>query len=77
MKTNETIIANFHSFWNYDKQCYELNFVVVRNFDKVQSSDFVGSLHNGEEEFVDYGVHLTSADIDELRRNNVEILYES
>jgi len=77
MKTNETKIANFHSFWNYDKQCYELNFVVVRNFDKVQSSDFVGSLHNGNEEFVDYGVHLTDADVQELWRNKVEILYES
>jgi len=72
-----TKIANFHSFWNYEKNCYELKFVVIRNFEKVQSSDFFGSLHNGNEEFVDYGVRLTDADVQELWRNKIEILYES
>lgn len=73
-----TKIANFHSLWDYEKNCYELKFVVIRNFEKVQSSDFVGSLtNNNGEEFVDYGVHLTDADVQELWRNKIEILYES
>ena len=74
----KTKIANFHSFWNYEENCYELKFVVIRNFEKVQSSDFVGSLtNNNGEEFVDYGVHLTDADVQELWRNKIEIIYES
>ena len=72
----KTLIADFHSLWNCEENCYELKFVVIRNFDKVQSSDFVGSLHHGDE-FLDYGVHLTDADVRELQRNKVEILYES
>ena len=72
----KTLIANFHSFWNYEENYYELKFVVIRNFKKVQSSDFVGSLHHGDE-LLDYGVHLTDADIQELRNNKVDILYES
>ena len=74
----KTKIANFHSFWNYEENCYELKFVVIRNFEKVQSSDFVGSLtNNNGEEFVDYGVHLTDADISKLWENEIEIIYES
>ena len=77
METTTTKIANLHSFWNYEENCYELKFVVIRNFEKVQSSDFFGSLHNGNEEFVDYGVRLTDADISKLRENEIEIIYES
>ena len=74
----KTKIANFHSFWNYEENCYELKFVVIRNFEKVQSSDFFGSLtNNNGEEFVDYGVHLTDADISKLWENEIEIIYES
>ena len=72
----KTKIADLHSLWNYEGNYYELKFVVIRNFDKVQRSDFFGSLHNGDE-FIDYGVRLTDADVRELRRNKVEILYES
>ena len=72
----ETLIANFHSLWNCEENCYELKFVVIRNFEKVQSSDFVGSLKHNDE-FVDYGVRLTDADVQELRKNGIGIIYES